>query len=397
MKYNYFNNIVKIEVTGKNIDNYIKKIIKSKINIIKLKKINHKKIHLYLYYEDYLKIKEFKTIYEIKLIAKLGRFKIKKFLKKNSILLLILILAIIILYGLSNIILKIEVIHSNPSIRNLIYDELKKYGIKEFKLKKNYKELQTIKQKILSNNKDNIEWIEIIENGTKYTIRLEERKKNKEQIKQEYQNIVANKNAILTSIIAISGEKVKFENDYVNKGDIIITGNLLKPDNSSILLQAKGTVYGEVWYKVDVEYPYIYKEEKPTGKTKQVLVFNFLNKRLSLFDFNKYNTFKAKKNIIFANNMLPINLEIQKQYELNIIDDFLTDEETIDKAIIKAKSKLLNNNNKIKEIKEVKIIEKNYLTSKIKLKLFISVIEDIGIEEKINIEDINKSIINKKQ
>ena len=95
--------------------------------------------------------------------------------------------------------------------------------------------------------------------------------------------------------------------------------------------------------------------------------------------------------------MLPINLEIQKQYELNIIDDFLTDEETIDKAIIKAKSKLLNNNNKIKEIKEVKIIEKNYLTSKIKLKLFISVIEDIGIEEKINIEDINKSIINKKQ
>ena len=31
-----FQDIVKVEVTGKNIDNYIKKIIKSKINIIKL-------------------------------------------------------------------------------------------------------------------------------------------------------------------------------------------------------------------------------------------------------------------------------------------------------------------------------------------------------------------------
>ena len=44
-----FKNIVKIEVTGRNIDNYIKKVIRSKINIIKLKKVNYKKVFKWLY------------------------------------------------------------------------------------------------------------------------------------------------------------------------------------------------------------------------------------------------------------------------------------------------------------------------------------------------------------
>ena len=34
--------------------------------------------------------------------------------------------------------------------------------------------------KILNNNKDNLEWLEIIRNGTKYTVRVEERIINKE-------------------------------------------------------------------------------------------------------------------------------------------------------------------------------------------------------------------------
>ena len=137
---------------------------------------------------------------------------------------------------------------------------------------------------------------------------MEERIKNNEIKDNKYKDIVASKNAVLTRVIAIVGEKVKFVNDYVNEGDIIITGNMLKPDNTSILLSAEGSVYGEVWYKVDIEYPYIYKEERITGKKKKVFVINFLNKRISLFDFDNY---RVSNNILFANNLIPINIVIE--------------------------------------------------------------------------------------
>ena len=75
---------------------------------------------------------------------------------------------------------------------------------------------------------------------------------------------------------------------------------------------------------------------------------------------------------------------LEKQYEMNVIDDFLTEEEAIDRAVELAKSKLLENNKKIKEVKEVSILNKNILSSKVSLKLFISVIEDIGVAEEIS-------------
>ena len=159
---------------------------------------------------------------------------------------------------------------------------------------------------------------------------------------------------------------------------------MLKPDNSSVLVHATGSIYGEVWYTISVDYPYIYKEESLTGKNKKVLVLNVFNHRISLFDFNKFNSFQTDKKILLYNNILPINLVLEKQYEMNVIDDFLTEEEAIDRAVELAKSKLLENNKKIKEVKEVSILNKNILSSKVSLKLFISVIEDIGVAEEIS-------------
>ena len=253
-------------------------------------------------------------------------------------------------------------------------------------MKKSYNELEKIEDKILEDNKDKLEWIEIIESGTRYIVRLEERLLNTKEDNDGYQNIVASKSAVITDIIAYDGEKIKAINDYVTKGDIIISGSLLKPDNSSIYTKALGLVLGEVWYTVDVEYPYIYKEEHLTGNSKKVLVLNFLNKRISLFDFNEFNSFQADSKILINNSILPINLVLEKQYEVNIIDDFLTYDEAIDKAIELAKIKLKEGNSKIKDVKEVSILEENKLVSKVSLKLFISVIEDIGVEENIDID-----------
>ena len=84
----------------------------------------------------------------------------------------------IIVFILSNMIFSVEVIHSNSKIIKLVTEELKDRGIKKYAFAKSYSEVEKIEKEILNNNKDNLEWLEIIRNGTKY--RSEERRVGKE-------------------------------------------------------------------------------------------------------------------------------------------------------------------------------------------------------------------------
>lgn len=388
-----FDSIIKIKIEGKNINNYIKRLIKNKINIIKLIPISYKEVHLIVKYSEYKKISKYKSIYKISIINNYGTLRIKNTIKKNTILLVTFFISIMIMIGLSNLIFTIDIIHEDNSVRTLIRDELARNGIRKFTFKKKYNELERIENKILLDNKDRLEWIEIIETGTKYTVRVEERLLTKENKSFKYQDIVAKKDAIITKINASSGEKVKEVNDYVTKGMPIISGSITMPDNTTRLTKAVGSVYGEVWYQVTLDYPFVYKEEKITGKTKNIYVLNFLNKRISFFDFAKYKSFKSKNKIIFKSTLANINFSKEHQYELIVKDEVYPEDIATNKAIDYLKQKLLKDNKEVKKIKKVTVLSSSVDDSMIHLNLFVTAIENIGevsiIQE--NPEDINSS------
>ena len=237
--------------------------------------------------------------------------------------------------------------------------------------------MEKLKEDILENNKETLEWIEIVENGTKYIVKLVERKQETKEKEYEYQSVSANKDAIITNIKAYSGEKIKEANEYVKTDDIIVSGIITKPDGTSIYTKAKAKIYGEVWYKVTVEYPCAYTEEKVTGKSKNVLVIKFLNKKIPIFSYKKYKEFKTTSSMLIENNILPISFKKEKQYEVVTKEKIYTWDEAISNAIEISKKRLLENNNKIIAIKKVEILNKQTINSKIKLNLFISVEEDI--------------------
>ena len=379
-----FDNIIKIKVEGKNINNFIKRLIKRKINIIKLIPISYKEVHIILKYKDYKELIKYKSIYKISIISTHGKLKTKELLKKNSILLFSLLVGIIIIIILSNIIFSIEIIHEDKEIRKILKEELNKNEIKKYRFKKNHTKLEQIEDKILKNNKDKLEWIEIIESGTKYIIRIEERKINKTKKEYEYQNIISKKESIITDIYALSGEIQKEKNDYVKKGDIVIAGYITLPDNSKIPTVANGEVYGEVWYKVSIQYPYIYKEEKLTGKNKNIYVLNIINKRISLFDFKKYKSFKSKDKILLNNQLSNFKIIKEKQYELKVIDEVYPIDIAINKSKEYIEKKLKKDNPNIKEIKKIMILSKEEKETVIDIKMFITAIENIGEISKID-------------
>lgn len=372
-----FSSSIKIKVTERNINNFLKRLINNNINIEKVIPISHKEIDLIINYQDLDKVLKLKTIYNIKIVRYYGKLRIIKRIKKDIFILSSLLISLLLIYTLSNVIFKVEVIHSNKNIIKLVTKELEDNGIKKYKFVKNYQEIEKIKNKILEENKDTLEWLEIIREGTKYTIRVEERIINNKPKDNKIYNIVASKNAVIKNIYAESGEKIRSINTYVKKGDIIISSDITLPNNEKISKTASGKVQGEVWYNINIEYPYQYHEIKYTGNKKKVLVLNLLNKRISFFDFHKYKTFNRNIKYIFNNNITPISLIYEDEYETNIINEVYDYNTAREKAITKAKEKILEKYPNIKDITNIKIINEEDKKNKISLNLFVTCLEDI--------------------
>lgn len=379
-----FSSSIKIKVTGRNINNFLKRLINNNINIEKVIPISHKEIDLIINYQDLDKVLKLKTIYNIKIVRYYGKLRIIKRIKKDIFILSSLLISLLLIYTLSNVIFKVEVIHSNKNIIKLVTKELEDNGIKKYKFVKNYQEIEKIKKKILEKNKDTLEWLEIIREGTKYTIRVEERIINNKPKDNKIYNIVASKNAVIKNIYAESGEKIRSINTYVKKGDIIISSDITLPNNEKISKTASGKVQGEVWYNINIEYPYQYHEIKYTGNKKKVLVLNLLNKRISFFDFHKYKTFNRNIKYIFNNSVTPISLTYEDEYETNIINEVYDYDTAREKAIAKAKEKLLEKYPNIEEVTDIKIITEEDKETKISLNLFVTCLEDITEYQEVN-------------
>lgn len=381
----FFKSKIKINIKGKRIERFIKRLADHKINIYNMEMISRDEVNIVILKSDYLKVLDIKSIYEFNIIGGFGMIKIRKILKLNELILICLFVGIIGIYILSKVIFSIDVIHTDKTIRDNMIKELESYGLKVYSFKKNYTEIQKIKEQILTAHKDDIEWLEIENIGTKYIIRLEERKLKNIEENDEKRHVVASKNAIIKKIEAENGEIVKEINSYVNAGDIIISGNITLNDQVKDIVSAKGKVYGEVWYKVKVSYPLAYSEQHETGNSQTRLVFNFLKKSYEL-GLNNYKNKNVSSKILFKHLFLPISFSYDTQKELVVIDEVYTIEQAIKKAEEKAYTEMeskLSDKEKILSSKNLKV---DVNDSKIELEIFFTVYEDITEYQKIEEE-----------
>ena len=378
---------VKINVKGKNIERFIKRLKTNNIDLLKIEYIKYNEINIIIYKKDYEKLLDIKTIYDVAITNFYGIMKLRQVVSIYKYVILFIFLGIAILLFLSNIIFHVEVIHNDKELRNLLINELENYNIKKYKFKKNYNEIQDIKNDILNRYQDKIEWLEIEEEGTSYIVRVEPRIIPNNEENYEKQNVVASKSAIIKKIVVKSGEVVKNINAYVNKGDIIISGNIYLNEELKDTIKADGTIYGEVWYNVKVEYPYVYSEIKEKNNYQDVYVLKLFNKEIE-FTFNKFKDKKIEENVILKHNLLPISLVKQHQQEIETISLLLTSEEANDKAIAAAIKKMNDSLTGEEKIIDYKVLNSNIEDDKVIVEVFFTVYEDITDYSKIEVNDV---------
>lgn len=373
------NSYLYLKIDGLNINRFLLKCNKNNINIIKIKYISYKSIIILIKKDDYKKLNKIRGIYKTKIINKKGNVLLKEKVIEYKVFLLSCIIGLLLLILLSNIIFDIEIITNNNLLSKKIRNELKEYGIDIYCFKKNYKQIDKIKRNIKNKFKNNIEWIEINNIGTKVIVNIVERKVENKIVDNEIYSIVSTKNSIVKNIIVEQGESKVQREQYVKKGDVLITSDLVLNEEIKDRVSAQGKIYGETWYKVRIEYPLNYSEIKYTNNTRKIPFIKLGNNYYELF---KYGSFDRKK--IFSNkdnlNIFEIGFEEIKEKIIINRKYSLKDAKSV---AIKEATNIINQKLKKGEY----IISQNTLNfydkgSKIIVDEFFSVYEEIG-EKKV--------------
>ena len=247
---------IKVQIKGK--EKFIIKLLKGlKIDIYDIKYINEKSIYL-------INFDDLKKIPKSLILSQSDTLKDRLFRHKEFII--SIITGIVLIIFLSHIIVNVKIMNNDKNIRTIMQKELKKYGVKPFTIRKKYEDLKQIKKQIISDYKNIFEWIEIEPRGMVYIVRIEKRIITKEKRKDYYCDIISTKDAIIRSIESFNGQNRLYVNDYVLKGETIISGDIISNEEVKSKVCADGTVIGNTWYNVNIKYPRYHMKKIYTKK-----------------------------------------------------------------------------------------------------------------------------------
>lgn len=366
--------IVWVKIKSDKYYNLLLKLNKIGINVLEIKK-DKNNILIKTYYEDYKRIKKYLISYKVKIVSKTGLIKYIEVAKKYIVFIISIIISIVLLFIINNMIFKVEIKTDNKKVEKLLIKELKSYGLSTLKLKKRHDKIEVIVKEILDNHKNEIEWLEIKFDGLIMIVNVTEKISKKEEDNYENCNIVATKDGKILSLNLYRGVALKEINDYVLKGDILISGSITHNEEVKDIICASGEVYGEVWYKVKVEVPFEETITKYTGKNRYNLSIKVNDNIYSIFR-SRVNDKEEDVTNLYKLNDFEINLVKEKE----IIKDknILSEEEAYNKALKLAEEKILLMLQKEEEILVKKVLKNTTNNSTIYLELFIVTKENIG-------------------
>ncbi len=327
---------------------------------------------------DLKKIKKYLLSYKLEILDETGVYKVLKNIRINSLTVVAIIFGLILFLILNNLTIKVNIVHQDSELREIIEEDLKKYGVVPLSFKKSYQEYEEIIAKIKEAHKDKIEWLEIDVEGMDVYVRVEERIINDYQETTGFCHIVANKSGIVTRVLTQKGVALVTINDFVNKGDILISGEVKLNEEVKNDVCAAGEVIAEVWYKVKTSYPLEYVDIKETGKTR----FNLMVKSPNA----EYVILKSRVDKKLVQNKLLFHVGkwevyLQKESEIVSVNKRYGEEEALNKALEKIREKLMIDPEKFREIIKEKVLQKSVNNDNLDIDVFMVVLEDIGVKK----------------
>lgn len=352
------------------------------IEVRNIKKNNKFSVDLDVELRDYIVLNEGvkKGKGKLRIISRKGLKFFMIRLKTRKFLVLGIAVFLFTLYYLGTFIWKVDIITDRYLAPVEVRNTLKSYGINVGTKKKtiNVEEVE----KALVRDFDEIMWLKVRIEGSKISVEIVERQEPP-QIKEKVEytgNIVAKKNGVVNRINSIAGTAMVKPGTAVNEGDILIKGQEGK-EGREFSVKAEGKVPSTVFYEEIIEVPINSVEKERTGNKRVVYGLNVNNKIIylgkSLNNFANYDKIETKWGI-FIKEVYYETKEVEKE----------ADTATIAKDL---ENKILLNLDRAAKVLEVTPeIEKLEEKDKYKIRVLVTVEEDIAKGEVVTPEIVTE-------
>lgn len=385
---NYILGYLNIEIEGYYIEKFINLCNNKKIALWNLKREKTTILNANIGITDFKEIRKIlkKTKCRVKIKNKKGLPFIFNKYKKRKIFLLLLAICIATIIALSNFIWNIEITGTNKINKDEIMQILEETNFKVGTLKSKADTKEAINKIRLE--RDDVAWVGIDIKGTNAVVEIVEADEKPEIInEEEYCNLVASKDGIISKVNAANGTPLVKEGNVVKKGDILVAGWLEGKYTGTRYVHATGSVEARVWYSQKEKVSLKQIEKEYTGETETKYSLNINNFKINLYkrlsNFEKYDTIEEYKKLqLFSDFYLPFGLTKITNKEYNEKEIILQKEDAKNQAVNLAEEKI---NEQIKDKSKIlnKQIKVNNTDEYIEVEVVYEVLETIETKEKI--------------
>ncbi|MEG0961096.1 MAG: sporulation protein YqfD [Erysipelotrichaceae bacterium] len=224
------------------------------------------------FYTSFLNRNEILTILpSIKLVKTTGFIAFLIRLWKRPERLISILLIIFIWYGLSQTIFFIEIKGEKELIKQKINTVLEKY---HYQVPFFNPDMNQMKKQLKLSLSHEIAWLELVKKGSRYVLTYTP----KEYVKVEKQRkdvLIAQKDGVIANFSLKHGTKQCAMNDFVHRGDILISNLLVDSTNKNETVFVEGKVFAYTWETIEVT---IENSKLPKSLTFFQLLFMARNK-----------------------------------------------------------------------------------------------------------------------
>ncbi|SFX66568.1 similar to stage IV sporulation protein [Thermoactinomyces sp. DSM 45891] len=300
------------------------------------------------------------------------------------------IIFISLLYMMSSLVWKIDILGNEKIPTQLIQNLLQKEGVYPGQWKGKIPSQEELKQNLLD-QLPQATWIGIQMQGTRVVVTVVEKKgvdQATEPTKVGPVNLVAKKDAFVVDLAVEKGNPLVKVNDTVQRGQVLVSGKYGDPtiQEGGQIVGAKGTVMGEVWYESNIVVPMQMEYKKFTGnrRTKTVPMIGTWQIRNPFSEDHPYQTFEIVSNESFLQIgkwRFPIGWIKEEYMETELEKRVLSPAQAVEAGMSQAKAEILNVIGKDGRIISQKILQQSIKSGRVYLKINFDVVENIAVSK----------------
>lgn len=385
---NFYAGNVEVKAYGQQVEAFVNDLVRNRIRIWNMKRMGSDAICFTIALYNVKKIRVIIRKYDCKaaFLKRSGAPFLWRRLLFNSGFLIGFFLFLTCLFLLSNVVWGIEISGAKPETEHKIRQQLTKMGVETGKFQFKMDGSDAI-QKKLSREIEELTWVGVELRGTTFHLQVVEKKEPKRAKMDSRQNIIANKKAIVRKLFIEKGKAEVSVNDYVNKGQILVSSNISN-GKEAVLVPAKGSVWGEVWYKSDVTIPLKTQFAVFSGKEETKHYVNMKAFSLPIWNFKKttienYEKDVTDKPLFFLGWKLPISYKTVTFRDKETVVREYSKKEAIQRGHEVAENDLKKMLPKNSEVIGRKVLRESFESGKVILSIHYQVLENIAIERPI--------------